>query len=133
MRRYTSAWSAPCHFKVDLSAPSEPSVESRAFPPSGGGQKSGTTGTFNFASADPVPSGCTGKCLASGVAKFGYSLNGSPTTWVRATTKAAAKAAIRVGDWGTNVLEVQVRGGAPPLMSRPMFVGLLRIRATQLS
>jgi hypothetical protein len=116
---YTSAQSAQCHFNVDLSAPSQPTVTSTGFPPSGSGQPgltAGQAGTFTFTSADPLPGGCTpAPCLASDVAWFEYSLNTQIPVSGAAHVAAGANSngstatgslSLTIGSWGTNTLYV---------------------------
>jgi hypothetical protein len=105
----TSADAPVCHFDVDLTAPTVPVVTSTAFPRSGSSTSPptvGTTGTFSFASTDPVPAGCASACLASGVASYEYSFN-SPLPASGATTAAPGSAvSFTPALWGTNILYV---------------------------
>jgi hypothetical protein len=101
--------SADCHFNVDLTPPTVPVVTSTSFPPSGSGGTSlysGQTGTFSFASTDPVPTGCAGTCMASGVAKFEYSFNNPiPTSGADSATPGET-VSFTPDEWGTNILYV---------------------------
>jgi hypothetical protein len=112
-----SAWTSPkCHFNVDLTAPSRPSVASTTFPAAGGTTSNGNPGTFTFSSADSVPAGCTpSPCLASGVYGYIYSLNGATPV-----TTTASSATLTIGDWGTNILQVQAQDNAGNI-SRPAY------------
>ena len=96
-----------CHFNVDLTAPTVPTVSSATFPPSGGSGAppvAGTTGTFSFSSTDPVPTGCVTTCTASGVAYYEYSFNTPiPTTGAK-TVPVGGTVTYPASLWGTNVL-----------------------------
>jgi hypothetical protein len=96
-----------CHFDVDLTAPTVPTVSSTTFPPSGGPGAppvTGTTGTFSFSSTDPVPTGCATTCAASGVAYYEYSFNTPiPTTGAK-TVPVGGTVTYLANLWGTNVL-----------------------------
>lgn len=98
-----------CHFNVDLTPPSGPTVTSASFPASGSGGTSlyaGQTGTFSFASADPAPNTCVSACLASGLAQYEYSFN-TPIPTVGAATVAPGQAlSFTPNEWGTNILYV---------------------------
>jgi hypothetical protein len=126
---YASAKSTFCYFNVDTSAPAGLTAASAQFPPSGTGQAgslAGSAGTFTFSAADPVPAGCTpAPCLTSGVARFAYSLNGGPTAYSAASANSGGSAAtgsasLTVGNWGTNILEVQAEDKAGNL-SQPVY------------
>jgi hypothetical protein len=105
----TSADAPVCRFNVDLTAPTVPTVTSTKFPPSGSATSPpeiGTTGTFSFASTDPVPAGCVSACQASGVASYEYSFN-TPLPASGATTAAPGSAvSFTPAQWGTNILYV---------------------------
>jgi len=108
-----SASTANCHFYVDLTAPTVPTVTSSAFPTSGSSPASpptvGTAGTFTFASTDPVPTvGCDSlPCVASGVASYEYSFNTPLAASGNATTPASDPSiSFTPGLWGTNILYV---------------------------
>jgi hypothetical protein len=99
-----------CAFDVDLTAPTVPAVTSKAFQPAGSAGSSpptvGSTGTFSFASTDPVPSGCASACLASGVAYYEYSFNTSLAASGNATATPGQAVSFTPGRWGTNILYV---------------------------
>jgi hypothetical protein len=105
-----SGASADCHFNVDLTPPTVPVVTSTDFPESGSG---GTglypdqTGTFSFASTDPVPTGCAGTCMASGVAKFEYSFNNPIATSGALSATPGQTVSFTPDEWGTNILYVE--------------------------
>jgi hypothetical protein len=97
-----------CHFNVDLTAPTVPTVTSSTFPASGSGTApvTGTPGTFGFASTDPVPTGCVSTCIASGVASYQYSFNTPIPTSGAATVKPGSTISYTANLWGTNILYV---------------------------
>ncbi|MFJ4094668.1 ricin-type beta-trefoil lectin domain protein [Kitasatospora sp. NPDC089913] len=118
---------ADCAFKVDLSAPTPASIApSTVFPPTGSGATStGRAGdpgiTVRVTSKDPVPSGCAGGCLASGVREFRYTINvgwpgvtGTVPASFAADGTAYADVPISVGadDWGSHQLVVSAVDGA---------------------
>jgi hypothetical protein len=105
-----SGFAPDCHFNVDLTAPTVPTVTSATFPPSGSPGASpplsGTTGTFSFSSTDPVPTGCVSTCVASGVAGFEYSFNTPLPTTGAAAVAVGGTVSYTPNLWGTNVLYV---------------------------
>jgi hypothetical protein len=113
----SSAESPVCHFDVDTTPPTSPTVSSSAFPPSGSNPKppptTGTSGTFSFASTDPAPTtGCASACLSSGVAYYQYSFN-TPVPASGASTVTPGKTVpYTAGQWGTNVLYVDAMDNA---------------------
>lgn len=102
---------ADCHFNVDLTPPAVPAVTSTSFPPSGTSPgttlRVGNSGTFSFASTDPVPAGCAGTCMASGVAKFEYSFNTPIPTAGAASVTPGTAVTFTPAEWGTNILYVE--------------------------
>jgi hypothetical protein len=107
----TSPSQAPdCHFDVDTTPPTVPAVTSTTFPASGSNPASppvtGTTGTFSFASTDPVPTGCVSTCLASGVGRYEYSFNTPIPTSGASTVAAGGTVSYTANRWGTNILYV---------------------------
>ncbi len=125
---YSSPRSGTCRFDVDLTAPKNLTVISSQFPASGSGQASqdaGTTGTFTFSAADPVPAGCS-NCLASGVHEFTYTLNGGSPVSVYPTAAGSPgatqtyQAQIPIGDWGTNILSVTATDNAGNITTTPV-------------
>ena len=104
-----SGASADCHFNVDLTPPTVPTVTSTDFPPSGSGRTSlyeGQTGTFSFASTDPIPTGCASTCMASGVAKFEYSFNTPIAASGADSVTPGQTVSFTPDEWGTNILYV---------------------------
>jgi hypothetical protein len=141
-----SGQAADCHFDVDTTAPTLPSVGSTQFPPSGSPAPTpvvyaGQPGTFSFTSTDPAPQAtCAGSCLAaSGVARFDYSLNSplpcnsttSPNTCgsVAADSQTVANGVVLTGAttavnpalWGTNILYVEAVDGAGNISSARQY------------
>lgn len=103
---YDSAAAGPCYFAVDETTPNAPtSMTSAAFPPNGGGNTSGSSGTFTFSgAADPNP--CQ-VCLASGIYGYAYALD--PIGGINASTPITTSGTtppIRVNGWGTNSMWV---------------------------
>ncbi|MFB7472074.1 hypothetical protein [Kitasatospora sp. NPDC056184] len=109
----TSAPSPDCHFGVDLAAP-RVAVSSTDFPESGSGRTAtkyaGETGTFVLTATDPAPAGGE----ASGTACFRYALNGTigvssgcADGTVKPGPDGTATLALRVPQWGTNILSVE--------------------------
>lgn len=104
-----SNFAPDCHFNVDLTAPTVPTVTSSVFPASGSGGTNpvtGTTGTFSLSSTDPVPTGCVSTCLASGVAYYEYSFNTPIPTSGAQTVKPGTAVSFTPTLWGTNILYV---------------------------
>jgi Concanavalin A-like lectin/glucanases superfamily len=105
-----SSYAPDCHFNVDLSAPTVPTVASTTFPASGSPGATppvaGTAGTFSFTSTDPVPTGCVSTCVHSGVAYFEYSFNTPIPTSGATTVAAGGTVSYTASLWGTNVLYV---------------------------
>lgn len=104
-----SSFAPDCHFNVDLTAPTVPAVTSTTFPASGSGGTNpvtGTTGTFSFASTDPVPTGCVSTCLSSGLAYYEYSFNTPIPTSGAQTVKPGTALSFTPTLWGTNILYV---------------------------
>jgi hypothetical protein len=106
----TSADAPDCHFDVDTTPPTVPTVTSTTFPASGTNPTSppitGATGTFSFASTDPVPTGCDGTCLSSGVGRYEYSFNTPIPTSGASTVAAGGTVSYTANRWGTNILYV---------------------------
>jgi hypothetical protein len=106
----TSADAPDCHFDVDTTPPTVPTVTSTTFPASGSNPASppitGTTGTFSFASTDPVPTGCAGACMSSGVGRYEYSFNTPIPTSGASTVAAGGTVSYTANRWGTNILYV---------------------------
>jgi hypothetical protein len=106
----TSADAPDCHFDVDTTPPTVPTVTSTTFPASGSNPTSppitGATGTFSFASTDPVPTGCDGTCLSSGVGHYKYSFNTPIPTSGASTVAAGGTVSYTANRWGTNILYV---------------------------
>jgi hypothetical protein len=106
----TSADAPDCHFDVDTTPPTVPTVTSTTFPASGSNPTSppitGATGTFSFASTDPVPTGCDGTCLSSGVGRYEYSFNTPIPTSGASTVAAGGTVSYTANRWGTNILYV---------------------------
>ncbi len=126
---YSSPISGHCRFNVDTAAPAGLTVTSSQFPSSASGQSgqdAGTTGTFTFSAADPVPAGCATTCQASGVYEFTYQLNGGPQATVKpaaASSPGATQTAsvpLPIGDWGTNVLSVTAEDNAGNVVTTPI-------------
>ncbi|MFC5666566.1 ricin-type beta-trefoil lectin domain protein [Kitasatospora misakiensis] len=119
---------ADCAFKVDLTAPTQPSIApSAVFPPQGtGATPTGHAGdagiTVRVTSKDPVPGGCTDGCLASGVRAFQYTLDshhspgGTETVPASFTADGTAYADVPISvgadDWGSHQLLVRAVDGA---------------------
>jgi hypothetical protein len=104
-----SNFAPDCHFNVDLTAPTAPTVTSSAFPPSGTAAappETGTAGAFSFSSTDPVPTGCVSTCVSSGVAYYEYSFNTPIPTTGASTVAPGASVNYTASLWGTNVLYV---------------------------
>ncbi|MEV7183141.1 hypothetical protein [Kitasatospora sp. NPDC093102] len=105
----TSAPSADCHFTVDTTSPTA-TVSSTDFPASGTATKyAGQKGTFVLKGADAVPAGGE----ASGVAcfRYGWTYAGSDCNSpdaVEPDADGTAKIDIKVPEWGTNNLVVNV-------------------------
>ncbi|MFF3113072.1 hypothetical protein ACFVSN_28220 [Kitasatospora sp. NPDC057904] len=111
-----SAPSADCHFTIDATDPTV-TISSPDFPASGSGGKpakfAGQTGTFVLKGADPVPAGGEG----SGVACFQYGWDSAGSDCsspgaVEPDADGTAKIDLKVLDWGTNNLIVNVIDGA---------------------
>jgi len=104
----TSADAPDCHFNVDTTPPTVPSVTSSAFPPAGSNPSSppvtGTAGTFSFASTDPVPTGCASSCLSSGVAYYQYSFNTPIPASGASRVAPGSTVSYTANLWGTNIL-----------------------------
>jgi hypothetical protein len=104
----TSAASPSCFFDVDTTAPGTPTVTSTAFPPSGTTGASppavGSAGSFSFASTDPVPTGCSATCLASGVAYYEYSFNKPLAASGNPTVQPGSALSYTATQWGTSIL-----------------------------
>jgi len=104
-----SSFAPDCHFNVDLTAPTVPTVTTSTFPASGTQGTppvTGTTGTFSFSSTDPVPTGCVTTCVASGVASYEYSFNTPIPTTGASKVAAGGTVSYKANLWGTNVLYV---------------------------
>ncbi|MFD7578309.1 hypothetical protein [Kitasatospora sp. NPDC059817] len=106
----TSAPSADCHFRVDTTSPTA-TVSSPDFPASGTATKyAGQKGTFVLTTADPAPAGGQ----ASGVAcvRYGFSNLGvggcDSSDAVKPGADGTVTVDLKVRDWGTNILNVQV-------------------------
>jgi hypothetical protein len=105
---YDSSSVGPCLFAVDETSPNPPTnITSTAFPPNGGGNSSGSSGTFTFSGGvDPNPPGCE-ICLASGIYGYAYALNpiGGINTNTPITTSGTTLS-LKVNAWGDNALWV---------------------------
>ncbi|MFG2842514.1 hypothetical protein ACGF12_04975 [Kitasatospora sp. NPDC048296] len=106
----TSAPSADCHFTVDTTSPTA-TVSSTDFPASGPATKyAGQFGTFVLKGADPVPSGGEASdvaCFRYGWGDLGVGGCDSPDA-VTPENDGTATVNLRVLNWGTNTLNVQV-------------------------
>ncbi|MFJ1933784.1 MULTISPECIES: hypothetical protein [unclassified Kitasatospora] len=110
----TSAPSADCHFRVDTTSPTV-TVSSPDFPAGGTATKyAGQIGTFVLKGVDPAPAGGA----ASGIAcfRYGFSMLGvgdcSSPNAVRPNGDGTVSLPLKVRNWGTNILNVQVMDNA---------------------
>ncbi|MFJ4185863.1 hypothetical protein [Kitasatospora sp. NPDC089509] len=106
----TSAPSADCHFTVDTTSPTA-TVTSTDFPSSGTATKfAGQVGTFVIKTTDPVPAGGESSgvaCVRYGWGDLGIGGCDSPDAVVP-EDDGTVTASLRVLNWGTNNLNVQV-------------------------
>ncbi|MFF4819329.1 hypothetical protein ACFY2K_32695 [Kitasatospora sp. NPDC001309] len=105
-----SAPSADCHFTVDTTSPTA-TVSSTDFPASGTAPKfAGQVGTFVVRTTDPVPAGGESSgiaCIRYGWGNLGVGGCDSPDAVVP-EDDGTATVSLRVLNWGTNTLNVQV-------------------------
>ncbi|MEV7772166.1 hypothetical protein [Kitasatospora sp. NPDC086791] len=105
-----SAPSADCHFTVDTTSPTA-TVGSTDFPSSGTAPKfAGQFGTFVVKTTDPVPAGGEASgvaCIRYGWGDLGVGGCDSPGAVVP-EDDGTATVSLRVLNWGTNILNVQV-------------------------
>ncbi|MER6126695.1 hypothetical protein ABT173_29620 [Streptomyces sp. NPDC001795] len=107
---------APCYFRVDVSAPVTPVVTNPDFPPVGGPgaptKAAGQPTTFSFGSSDPLPAGCTQAgvpdCQSSGLDHFEYAWDQEPGIGAaRVQADAQGKGSVTAAlSWGTHTLYV---------------------------